>query len=195
MIPVLLLAAGQSSRMRGRDKLLEDVEGQPLLRRLTRAIADAGLAAWVALPAPDHPRTLAIADLPHHPLFLPGSAEGMGGTLRDGVAALPPCTHFLILAADLPGLTATDLATIAAEIPGPGGIVIATSASGDLGHPVSFDATLRPDFAVLHGDEGARRVVQAHRKNMRTVKLPNDHATRDLDTPEDWALFRSETRR
>jgi len=32
MIPVLILAAGASSRMRGRDKLMEDVHGQPLLR-------------------------------------------------------------------------------------------------------------------------------------------------------------------
>jgi len=29
MIPVLILAAGASSRMRGRDKLMEDVHGQP----------------------------------------------------------------------------------------------------------------------------------------------------------------------
>ncbi|MAY45584.1 MAG: 4-diphosphocytidyl-2C-methyl-D-erythritol synthase, partial [Rhodobacteraceae bacterium] len=29
-IPILLLAAGSSSRMRGRDKLMEEVDGQPL---------------------------------------------------------------------------------------------------------------------------------------------------------------------
>ena len=31
--PILILAAGQSRRMRGRDKLMEVVEGQPLIRR------------------------------------------------------------------------------------------------------------------------------------------------------------------
>jgi len=28
---------------------------------------------------------------------------------------------------------------------------------------------------------------------MLTVPLPGDHATRDLDTPEDWADWRRET--
>ncbi|WP_370741664.1 NTP transferase domain-containing protein, partial [Pseudooceanicola lipolyticus] len=32
-MPILLLAAGQSARMRGRDKLMERVEGRPLIRR------------------------------------------------------------------------------------------------------------------------------------------------------------------
>lgn len=193
MIPILILAAGQSSRMRGADKLLEPVGGVPLLRRLVVAAHTAGLAAFVALPARDHPRALALADVPHHPLVLPGSAEGMGGTLRDGVAALPPCPRFLIMAADLPGLTAPDLARMGDAVPVPSGIVIATSAAGQLGHPVVFEAALRPDFATLGGDDGARAVVQAHKARMHTIALPHDHATRDLDTPEEWAVFRSET--
>ncbi len=193
MTPILILAAGQSARMRGADKLLEPVAGVPLIRRQVAAAIAAGLAPWVALPAVGHPRARAIADLAHHPLVLPGSVEGMGGTLRDGVAALPACARFLIMAADLPGLTAQDLATIAGADPGDALIVIATSAGGALGHPVMFDGSLRRDFAALSGDEGARQIVRAHRVRMRTTPLPGDHATRDLDTPEDWAQWRRET--
>ena len=158
-----------------------------------QAAIAAGLDPWVALPAADHPRALALADLPHHPLVLPGSAEGMGGTLREGVAALPACPRFLIMAADLPGLTDADLAAVAKADPGSALVVIATSATGALGHPVMFDAALRPDFASLSGDVGARAVVRAHRARMMTLALPGDHATRDLDTPEDWAAWRSDS--
>ncbi|NCO85651.1 MAG: nucleotidyltransferase family protein [Rhodobacterales bacterium] len=193
MTPILILAAGLSRRMRGADKLLEQVEGVPLVRRQVASAIAAGLAPWVALPGPDHPRARALAGLAHHPLVLPGSAEGMGGTLREGVAALPGSARFLIMAADLPGLVADDLATVAATPPGDALIVIATSEGGALGHPVMFDARLRPDFATLSGDEGARRIVRAHRARMLTVPLPGDHATRDLDTPEDWADWRRET--
>ncbi len=193
MIPILILAAGLSSRMRGADKLLETVDGVPLLCRLVMAANAAHLVPFVALPAHNHPRALALDGVPHYPLVLPGSAEGMGGTLRDGVAALPPCPRFLIVAADLPGLTAQDLTVMAGAVPVPGGIVIATGANAQLGHPVVFDAALRPGFATLGGDDGARAVVQAHKARMQTLALPHDHATRDLDTPEDWAAFRSET--
>ncbi|SMY07460.1 nucleotidyltransferase family protein [Flavimaricola marinus] len=192
MIPILILAAGESSRMRGRDKLLEIIDGEPLLRRQVRAAGAAGLDVWVALPAPDQPRVEVLDGVAHHPLFLPGSSEGMGGTLRDGVAALPPCSRFMVLAADLPGLTTEDFATMAEAVPQAGGIIVATAASGNLGHPVVFDARLRPDFAMLSGDEGAKRVVRAHKSKMRTLALPGDHATRDLDTPEEWAEWRAE---
>ena len=93
--PVLILAAGNSSRMRGADKLLEPVGGQPLLRRVVEAAIAAGLEAWVALPRLDHPRSVALEGLDFHPLVLGGSAEGLGGTLREGVAALPPCSRFM----------------------------------------------------------------------------------------------------
>lgn len=192
-IPILLLAAGQSSRMRGRDKLMEAVEGRPLIRlQVERALA-AGLDPWVALPCPDHPRARALAGLAHHPLVLPGSAEGMGGTLREGVAALPACPRFLVMAADLVALTSADLAAVAAAPFGAALVLVATDATGQLGHPVAFAADLRPAFAQLSGDEGARRVVRANRARMKTVALPGDHATRDLDTPEDWDAWRRES--
>lgn len=191
-IPILLLAAGKSARMRGRDKLMEPVAGRPLIRlQVERALA-AGLDPWVALPAPDHPRARALEGLPHHPLILPGSAEGMGGTLREGVAALPDCPRFLVMAADLVALTPADLATVAQAPFGTALIVIGTDAAGALGHPVAFAAELRPAFAALGGDEGARGVVKANRARMTAVPLPGDHATRDLDTPEDWAAWRAE---
>lgn len=190
-MPLLILAAGRSSRMAGRDKLMEEVEGRPLIRRQAEIALEAGLAPVVALPAADHPRAAALAGLPLRTLVLPGAQEGMGGTLREGVAALPPCPRFMVMAADLPGLTAADLARMAGAEPGDALVVIATDAAGQFGHPVIFDATLRPAFAGLSGDDGARAVVRSQRGRIMTVPLPGDHATRDLDTPADWAAWRA----
>ena len=188
--PILILAAGRSSRMQGRDKLMELIEEEPLLRRQVRAALDAGLLPYVALPAPDHPRRHALQGLAVTLLFLPGSTEGMGGTLREGVAALPACARFLVMAADLPELTTADLSKIATTDPAEALIVIATSATGALGHPIAFDASLRSAFASLHGDAGAKAVVTANRNRVMTIALPGEHATRDLDTPEEWAQWR-----
>ena len=193
-LPLILLAAGKSTRMRGRDKLMEDVDGQPLIRRQAQAALDAGLIAFVALPDAYHPRAQALGGLLHQPLFLPGSVEGLGGTIRDAVAALPACPSFLILAADLPGITAADLRAMSEAEMGETLVLVATDARGNYGHPIRFDARLRPAFAALKGDEGARAVVRATRQR-RPLPLPGDHATRDLDTPEDWAEWRAATPR
>ena len=61
-LPVILLAAGASTRMRGRDKLMEDLGGQPLLRHQARLAQSIG-PVTVALPPAPHPRYTAISGL------------------------------------------------------------------------------------------------------------------------------------
>jgi CTP:molybdopterin cytidylyltransferase MocA len=197
MIPALILAAGLSSRMAPRDKLMEPVDAEALIRRQVRIAAEAGLTPVVALPAADHPRASALADLAHVPLVLPGSAEGMGGTLRDGIAALPDAPRAMILLADLPEITAEDLrAVLAAADRTPGALAWrGTDQSGRAGHPILIARALRPAFAGLRGDDGGRSVMAAHRDRTVLVPLPGRHATLDLDTPQDWAAWRAATGR
>ena len=80
MFPLLILAAGRSSRMRGADKLAQEIDGVPLLRRQVAAAIAAGAHAHVTL-RPDDPRATLIAGLDAVILRLEESAEGMGGTL------------------------------------------------------------------------------------------------------------------
>ena len=54
-------------------------------------------------------------------------------------------------------------------------------------------AALADVQAIGAGDDGSEALWRAHRARMLTVPLPGDHATRDLDTPEDWADWRRET--
>ena len=190
--PLLLLAAGRSSRMYGRDKLIEDVRGQPLLRDRAQMALAAGFDVHVALPAPDHPRVAALDGLAVTALFLPAAAEGIGGTLRAAVAALPPCPRFMIMLADLPDLTADDLRSVLNAASSAPQALVWRGASGKVpGHPILCDAALRPRFAGLAGDDGGRTIMADVRDKTVLVPLPGDHATRDLDTQADWAVWRA----
>ena len=193
MIPILILAAGQSTRMRGRDKLLEQVDGMPLIRQRVLAALTVSPVVHIALPAPDHPRAAAIADLPVTLTMVADAATGLSASLRRGVAALADCNHFMILLADLPAITAQDMTLLIRSITPGHHIWRGTSADGTPGHPIIFDAVLRPLFATLTGDSGAKSILSAH--PIKLVGLPGDHATRDLDTPQDWAEWRAETGR
>jgi CTP:molybdopterin cytidylyltransferase MocA len=191
--PILILAAGQSARMRGIDKLAEEVAGQPLLRRiatLARAVSD---PVFVALPHADHPRLALIAGLDVIPLILPDAAEGLSGTLRAGVAALPDCRRFMVLLADLPALQAADI-DLVLNAPGaaPDALIWrGATAGGRPGHPILFDAALRPRFAGLSGDGGGESLVRSLQERTHLVPLPGDRARLDLDTPEDWTAWRA----
>lgn len=189
---ILILAAGSSSRMRGGDKLLEEVAGMPLLARITRAALDTGLPVTVALP-PDRPARAGVLDgLAVTRVTVPDARVGMAESVKAGLAAIPQGAGVMLLLADLPELTAHDLQRmVAAWRAEPEAILRGAAADGTAGHPVCFPPDLREELETLQGDEGARSVIVRHRARLSLVPLPDRHAVTDLDTPEDWAAWRA----
>ncbi|MFO8125202.1 NTP transferase domain-containing protein [Yoonia sp.] len=195
MIPILILAAGRSSRMGGRDKLLEDVGGISLLRRQVLMALEVGQPVFVALPPNAPARQAAIAELDATVMTVRESAEGMSGTMRGAVRCLPDAPAFMITLADLVALESSDLlAVLKARTAQPDYIVWrGATAVGKPGHPILFDASLRPAFADLAGDGGGESLVKKLRDKTYLVPLPDNRARFDLDTPEDWDRWRAST--
>jgi CTP:molybdopterin cytidylyltransferase MocA len=193
--PLILLAAGASSRMGGRDKLLEEIAGEPLLRRLARrARAATAGPLIVALPPPPHPRYQVLAGLELLCLPVMAAAEGMNASLRTAVAALPEgCPWAMVLLADLPELETADLQKVAAAVAPETGKRIWRGAteSGKPGHPIVFHRDLFDQIRGLTGDGGARSVVAAAGDRVQLVPLEGERARTDLDTPEAWAAWRA----
>lgn len=192
--PILILAAGQSRRMRGRDKLLEDIDGQPLLRRqaqMARGVTS-GMVI-VALPPRPHPRYDVLSGLDVTALPVGDATEGMNASLRAAIIVLPQgATCVMVLLADLPDLTEKDLNTVAQSVDlyGKNRIWRGATQDGAAGHPIVFKADLFAELAVLKGDSGGREVVAAHQNQTILVPLPDARARADLDTPEQWAIWR-----
>ena len=197
MTPILILAAGKSSRMRGRDKHLEEIDGVPLLRRLALAALELGEPVFVALPALPHPRAEALEGLDVTLLAIPEAEEGMSGTLRGAVARLPQSEGFLLVLGDLAEIGAVDMRAVMAAREDAHDKLIWRGATetGEPGHPILFDASLIPRFAELSGDGGGESLVNPLKAQTCLVPLPGRVARHDLDTPEDWAAFRKKTPR
>jgi CTP:molybdopterin cytidylyltransferase MocA len=193
--PIIVLAAGGSTRMRGRDKLLEQVDGQPLIRRQARLARSATRGpVIVALPPAPHARYDALEGLDVTTLPVPGADEGMNVSLRTAFGALPDDTKAaMLILADLPDLVSEDLNLVlqAVDLESDTLIWRGATQTGAAGHPIVFAAALFPEFARLSGDSGGREVVQAAKGHVRLIPLPGDRARRDLDTPEDWAVWRA----
>lgn len=188
---ILILAAGSSSRMRGGDKLLEEVGGEPLLRRVARVALATGRPVSVVLAADRPARRAALAGLDVVEVIAADAAKGMAASLVAGVMSLPQDAAVLLLLADLPLVDRDDLiAVIAASAADPACIWRGADPDGTAGHPVLFPSDLRGDLLALQGDEGAKAVLRRHAGLVRPVSLPAGHATTDLDTPEAWEAFR-----
>lgn len=191
MIAILLLAAGASSRMRGRDKLREIIDGESLLRRMCKRALAADLGpVFVSLPSADHPRVDSLSGLAVTQVFVPDADQGMSASIRAAITTLTPVIQaVMIIPADMPELTAQDLCTLAKAHRH--GRITRGASDGTPGHPVLFPADLFPDLQKLQGDQGARPVIAAHSDRLHLVSLPERHALTDLDTPEAWIDWRA----
>ncbi len=194
-IEVVLLAAGSGRRMAGTDKLLERVEGVPLLRRGAEAALASGAAAvHVVLPPDGAARAAVLSGLGVRHVTAQAAAEGMGASLRAGIAALSPQADAVIVAlADMPDVTAGVYDALMAAFDPEAGAEIcrAVSAGGQPGHPVLFGRRFLEPLSEVSGDVGARDVVRAGADYLRDVPVAGEAAVTDLDTPAQWAAYRA----
>ena len=111
-------------------------------------------------------------------------AEGMGATLRTGVAALPPDAEgVFIFLGDMP-LIPPDVPPQLAAALADGAPAVAPRYKGQRGHPVLFGAALFPALRASTGDEGARTVLQTLGKNLATIDTTDPGVLFDVDQPE-----------
>ncbi len=189
-VDVVLLAAGASRRMAGRDKLIEPVDGRPLIAALAAAaLASGAREVFVTLPSNAPARAGALAALNVRLVLVPEAAEGMSASLRAGIRALrPDAGAVVVMLGDMPEVTSATLdALIAAHR---AGAEICRAESGGVpGHPVLFDRSHFPALVSLSGDRGARDLLREQATRVSTVAV--EGATVDLDTPEAWAAWRA----
>jgi molybdenum cofactor cytidylyltransferase len=193
-VHILILAAGASSRMRGTDKLLQRVDGKPLLRHIAEVALASGSPVGVTLPPDATARQAALEGLPLRLLLVPDASEGMSRSLVRGVLALGragPDDGLMILPADMPGFTTAALETLVLQFQtDPTRILRGGTQEGQPGHPAIFPRDLWPALGRVTGDEGGRSVLQQNTDRVRMIPLPGQMAVLDLDTPEDWAAWR-----
>ena len=178
--------------MRGADKLLLPVDGMPLLRRQVLCALATGMPVLVTLGPGQDARRDALKGLNVAVMTIPDASQGMSGSLRAAALWAAKAAGLLVLLPDMPLIDTPHLATlIAAFEKAP--LRVHRAATPDLrpGHPVLVPGYLLPRWAALSGDEGARSVIASLEHDPILVPLPADVALLDLDTPEDWAKWRS----
>jgi len=192
-IACIMLAAGRSTRMGATNKLLADIGGKPMVRR----VAEAALAsrARPILVVTGHQAASVVAALVAlEATFVdnPDYAIGLSTSLKAGIGAVPTSADgALVLLGDMPQITGEHLdRLIAAFAAAPGDAIIVPTHAGRRGNPVLWPRAHFAEMLQLEGDAGARRLMAAHAGDVREVDLGTDAIFADVDTPEALAELR-----
>jgi len=184
-IPILLLAAGASSRM-GQPKQLLPWGEQTLIEHQIQTLLQTGNPVNVVIGSNSDLILPIIEKYPEN-IFINADWElGMGSSISFGILQInqlfPEAEGVLITLLDQPLLTTSYLKKmLGAFNSGNQQILVSHSASGWTGVPVLFDQYYFKELTELSNDEGAKKIIKRHEE--KVILLDGDELLEDIDTP------------
>ena len=217
VVSAILLAAGTSRRMGGRDKLLLEYKGKSLLERAiellnclecrdkiivtTKARIEQVDLTCSANSAPTCIKTAAHVGLSSvvrapdtslaiHVVINPNPEAGQSSSLRLGLEAATG-EWYLFMTADQPLLTSTCLQPMFELAEKNTDKIVFPSVNGKPCTPTLFPARFRDSLMSLTGDIGGRAVRDAYPDACLTFEAENPDGFMDIDCEDDYqALIR-----
>jgi CTP:molybdopterin cytidylyltransferase MocA len=180
MISGIVLAAGAGSRL-GRSKADVLLGGRRLLDRAVSTLLAGGCDKVLAVV-----RSADVLADGASTVVNPTPDEGIGSSLRAGLAAVPQDTDAVVVTlVDLPDVAPADVRALLGWYR-QGASVIVTRRAGAQSHPVLVARRWLDEFAAAAGgDRGGQAFFTAHLDILDYVDLAQPIS--DIDTPEDLA--------
>ena len=182
----LLLAAGSASRF-GSDKLLHPLpHGVPIAVQAARHLrAEIPRVVASLRPGAGKLESLLAAE-GVETVVCERADEGMGASLACAVRAAGAADGYLVALADMPFVRPTTIAAVRDAL-ATGARIAAPYFHARRGHPVGISGSFRAELEELGGDEGARRLLEAHESEIVKVPVGDPGVIRDIDKPADLA--------
>jgi len=190
-IAAIVLAAGRSSRMAPRNKLLERVDGEAIVALVARTAIASGAKPVVVVTGFEAERVVAALrglnlTIVHNEAF----AEGLSTSLKTGLKALPPnCDGALILLGDMPKIDSSALDALVAAFATRDSICVPVH-ERQRGNPILWGASYFPEMLAITGDVGAKRLIARHADRVIEVPVASPGIFADVDTPSDLARLK-----
>jgi molybdenum cofactor cytidylyltransferase len=194
MIVAVILSAGESSRM-GRPKALLPIGGQKFIERIVGVLAQSRAGRIIVVLG--HHADEMRRQIEHLPIDIVVNPDYKSGQLSSLQAAIrhiqndDRCDGMLVHLVDHPFIDAVLVDAMIERFYETKKLIVVPRHKEKRGHPVIFSRDLFEELLSAPADQGAKAVVNAHRKETLEIEWQDEGITLDIDTPE---LYRQHVR-
>jgi len=171
------------------------VGGRAIIRYVVESVLAGGVdSVWVVTGPDVEPIEAALAGFEVQIVVNPAPEEGQAGSVRTGIAALPPSVDAVLIAlGDQPSLAPSIIPALLAARRASPKLIVAPRYRDGQGNPVLFKREIFPELLRLTGDQGARPIIQKEPARVEWVELDLPMPP-DVDTPDDYERIRANLR-
>lgn len=183
----VLLAGGTSSRFGEANKLLAELDGEPLVRRAARTLLDAGLNEVIAVVGHEAEAVRsALSDLDVRIVANPDYEVGLSTSVSRGVAAASEAgaDAAVFLPGDMPLVDPATVSLVVDAYRAGLATALAAACDGRRGNPVLFDRRHFEALLAVSGDVGGRPVLVGS-DGGALVETGDTGILEDIDTTDD----------
>lgn len=195
-VEAVVLAAGLSSRMNGRNKLLLPLNNRPLIQHVLDNILAAGMKK-ITVVAGHEKEELLLALSCYEALDseMPGSKikiihnssyrQGMSTSMKTAIERLQnreEIDAILVFHGDMPFIGPSTVKRLLQMYENTRKVIVVPTNKGTRGHPVLLDKRLFPELLTLTGDKGARDILQEHSCEVLELEVDDPGIHLDIDT-------------
>jgi len=187
MISAILLAAGQSKRMNGENKLTKEIQGIPLIKHSVKNILASSIDELIVVLGHQKEIIEKLIDKNEKIKFVFNKdfESGMASSIKAGLNNLSEKTEaFFVCLGDMP-MVSYDIYNQLIKSKDNKEIIVPTYKKQQ-GNPVLFDKSMKEKVIDVSGDVGAKKILELNKDKILNLEINDQSITKGFDTKDDF---------
>jgi len=189
VIKAILLAAGQSKRMKSENKLIKLYKNKPLINYSLNVLTKSKVNKIIIVLGHQHKELKKIIKKNKKIIFTYNKnyKKGMASSIKTGLKKISINDKgFIVAQSDMPFIKQSDINKICRSINSKKFLVHALKYKNRVGNPIGFDSSLIKKFKNIKGQFGAKFMVKRLKNRTNFIKTMSIKSFKDFDKASDF---------
>ena len=191
MISAIVLAAGQSKRMGGDNKLMKKYNKKYLINHIIGTLIKSKVNKIIVVLGfqKSKVRKITVKNKKINFVFNKNYKSGMASSIKTGLKEISKRSiGFLIVQADMPLISKKIIDSLCYSIRNNNKEIVAPIYKSNMGNPIGFKRSMTRILNKTSGDSGAKKMIKRNKKNLSLIRVNSKSIFKDFNTQSDFLL-------